>query len=70
MKITKIDTFLMHAGNPPNDRIATVATSEDGNIWSYRNWLFVKIYTDEGITGVGECSGWPKVVQTAVNDLS
>ena len=60
----------MHAGNPPNDRIATVATSEDGNIWSYRNWLFVKIYTDEGITGVGECSGWPKVVQTAVNDLS
>ena len=22
---------------------------------------FVKVYTDEGITGIGECSGWPRV---------
>ena len=35
-----------------------------------RNWLFVKILTDEGIHGVGEGSGWPRVVQTAVEELS
>ena len=34
-----------------------------------RNWLFVKVYTDEGITGIGECSGWPRVIETAVKDL-
>ena len=35
-----------------------------------RNWCFVKVYTDEGIYGVGEGSGWPRVVQTAIEDLS
>lgn len=35
-----------------------------------RNWCFVKIYTDEGITGIGEGSGWPRVVQTGVQDLA
>ena len=37
--------------------------------WSARNWLFVKISTDEGIYGLGEGSGWPRVVETAVQDL-
>lgn len=60
----------MHAGNPPSDHIATVNTTNNGNVWSFRNWLFIKIYTDKGITGIGECSGWPKVIQTAVNDLA
>ena len=35
-----------------------------------RNWCFVKVYTDAGIYGVGEGSGWPRVVRTAVEDLS
>ena len=35
-----------------------------------RNWLFVKVHTDEGITGVGEASGWPKVIKAAVDDIS
>ena len=35
-----------------------------------RNWLFVKVYTDEGITGVGESSGWPAVIKAAVDDIS
>src|SRR5258707_10258630 len=26
-----------------------------GNPW--KNWVFVKVYTDEGITGVGEATG-------------
>src|SRR5512145_1285098 len=57
MKITEIKTYLMHAGTP------------DGG-WSNRNWLFVKIFTDEGIYGVGEASGWPRVVETAIKDLT
>tara|TARA_Y100000588_G_scaffold328665_2_gene364359 strand:- start:7029 stop:8243 length:1215 start_codon:yes stop_codon:yes gene_type:complete len=35
-----------------------------------RNWLFVKVHTDEGITGVGEASGWPKVIKAAIDDIS
>ncbi len=58
MKITEVKTFLMHAGMP------------DSSGWRARNWLFIKIYTDEGIYGVGEGSGWPRVVETAVRDLA
>lgn len=57
MKITEIKTYLMQAG---------VA----GGGWTKRNWLFVKIFTDEGIYGVGEASGWPRVVETAIHDLT
>ena len=35
-----------------------------------RGWIFVKILTDEGIHGVGEGGGWPRVVATAVEDLA
>ena len=56
MKITDIRTYLMHAGVP-------------GGGWTKRNWLFVKVFTDEGLYGVGEASGWPRVVETAIRDL-
>ncbi len=42
----------------------------DSDFRGSRNWLFVEIETDEGVTGIGECSGWPRVVETAVQDLS
>ncbi len=58
MKITEVQTFLMHAGMP------------DSTGWRARNWLFIKIHTDEGIYGVGEGSGWPRVVEAAVRDLA
>jgi galactonate dehydratase len=60
MKITDIKTFLMMAGAP---------ASKESTSWSARNWCFVKVYTDEGIIGLGEGSGWPRVVETAINDL-
>ena len=60
MKITDIKTFLMMAGSP---------ALKQSTSWSKRNWCFVKVYTDEGITGIGEGSGWPRVVETAINDL-
>ena len=58
MKITNVSTYLMHAAPP----------GKGG--WAARNWLFVKIETDEGIYGVGEASGWPRVVETAIQDLT
>ena len=57
MKITDIKTFLVDA------------TPEGGWGGGGRNWLFVKVETDEGLVGWGEASGWPKVIETAVQDL-
>ncbi len=58
MKITAIKTYLMHAAPP-----------ETGG-WSARNWLFTKVETDEGIYGIGEASGWPRIVETAIHDMT
>ncbi|TCR62995.1 mandelate racemase/muconate lactonizing enzyme family protein [Bosea sp. BK604] len=73
MKIVDIRTFLMHAGAPnlkswaSDGSFGTQQFSK--NLTGSRNWLFVKVVTDEGITGIGECSGWPRVIRTAVEDL-
>jgi len=77
MKITDIKTFLMGAGAPEPRKWASDATwsvspptrATNTAFGGVRNWLFVKIYTDEGITGIGECSGWPRVIETAIHDL-
>jgi galactonate dehydratase len=71
MKIAKIKTFLMQVGarpQAPADRAG--APPKEGDFAGSRNWLFVKVMTDEGIYGVGECSGWPRVIERAVNDLA
>ena len=68
MKITDIKTFLMQAGSPPNSG-AWARELRDHLRPAARNWLFVKVYTDEGITGIGEGSGWPRVIQTAIEDF-
>ncbi|MGH2461110.1 MAG: mandelate racemase/muconate lactonizing enzyme family protein [Chloroflexota bacterium] len=34
-----------------------------------RNWLFVKITTDSGLSGVGEGGGWPEVVEKGIQEL-
>lgn len=67
MKITAINTFLLQAGARPD---LTRAIGADADFRGSRNWLFVEVETDAGITGVGECSGWPRVIETAVRDLS
>lgn len=71
MKITEIRTYLMQVGGPiggprPDGSIGGAT----GDFRGSRNWLFVKVMTDEGTYGVGECSGWPKVIEGAVKDLS
>ena len=71
MKITEIKTYLMQVGaRPPAPAEAGKLAVKEGDFAGSRNWLFVKIFTDEGIYGVGECSGWPRVIETAVNDLA
>ncbi|MXU64882.1 mandelate racemase/muconate lactonizing enzyme family protein [Oceanomicrobium pacificus] len=67
MKITSVDTYLMQVGPRPD---SSGVLGADAGFRGSRNWLFVEITTDEGLTGVGECSGWPRVVQTAVQDLA
>ncbi len=66
MRITDIKTYLMQAGAP-----ATTAWTGTGKsaLATGRNWLFLRLETDEGLCGIGEGSGWPRVVQTAVQDL-
>ena len=54
--ITDIRTFLVSGGTPERA--------------GWRHWLFVKVHTDTGLYGVGECWGWPRVVQTAIEDLT
>ncbi|TCV59702.1 galactonate dehydratase [Neorhizobium sp. R1-B] len=71
MKITGIRTFLMQTGAPDIGKRQTAPPSRAEQPFAgTRNWLFLKIETDEGITGIGECSGWPRVVETAIKDLT
>lgn len=65
MKITAVKTFLIHVGASHAEHSKPTA-SYSGNLTGTRNWFFVKIYTDAGVVGIGECSGWPRVVETAV----
>ena len=71
MKITEVKTFLMQAGSASSGKPPKMsAAGPDGKKPGSRNWLFVKIYTDAGIVGIGECSGWPRVIEKAIEDLS
>ena len=36
-------------------KITDIKTFVVGNPW--KNWIFIKVYTDEGITGLGEATG-------------
>jgi galactonate dehydratase len=69
VKITDIKTYLIQVGaRPVVPGSSASQVQAEADFRGSRNWLFVKIFTDEGITGVGECSGWPRVIETAVND--
>ncbi len=69
MKITDVKTYLMQVGARPGlPGASPTGVAGEADFRGSRNWLFVKIETDEGISGIGECSGWPRVVETAVLD--
>jgi galactonate dehydratase len=68
VRIVDVVPLLMQAGAPQ----VTAWTGAGGAsaLASGRNWLFVKVVTDEpGLVGVGEGSGWPRAVQAAIEDL-
>jgi galactonate dehydratase len=69
MKITEIRTYLMQVGTRPTAADMGTSRGGDGHGGS-RNWLFVKVLTDEGVHGVGEGSGWPAVVERAVQEYA
>ena len=58
MKIIDVQTYLVNANQ-----------GTSGDRPRGRNWLFVKINTDEGIYGVGEGGGWPEVVRVGIEEL-
>ncbi|NLX41981.1 MAG: mandelate racemase/muconate lactonizing enzyme family protein [Chloroflexi bacterium] len=59
MWIEKVNTYLVNAN------ILQRADRPRG-----RNWLFTQISTYEGVTGIGEGTGWPEVVQKGIEELS
>jgi galactonate dehydratase len=66
MRITAVTPYLMQAGAPGETAWSAGGLSSAGS----RHWCFVKIETDTGVSGIGEGSGWPKVVATAISDLA
>lgn len=71
MRITAIETYLMQVGpRPGTEGEGAAGSSGAADFRGSRNWLFVRVTTDEGLYGVGECSGWPRVVKAAVEDLA
>ena len=59
MKIDSVKTFLVNADEGKRSERPRG-----------RNWIFVKIATDTGLTGVGEGGGWPEIVQKGIEELS
>lgn len=66
MRITSITPYLMAAGAPSETAWSTGGMSNGGS----RHWCFVRIETDAGISGVGEGSGWPRMVAAGIADLA
>ena len=69
MRIIKVTPYLMNAG-PPGETAWSSAAGGGMSSGSTRHWCFVRIDTDEGVHGIGEGSGWPKVVASAIADLA
>lgn len=68
MRITKVTPYLMSAGAPTETAWSSAAQGGMSVVGS-RHWCFVRVETDQGVHGVGEGSGWPKLVAAAIADL-
>jgi galactonate dehydratase len=66
MRITSITPYIMQAGSPTETAWSSGGLSTAGS----RHWCFVKIETDQGIHGIGEGSGWPRLVAQGIADLA
>lgn len=66
MRIASITPYLMQAGAPGETGWSASGMSGAGS----RHWCFVKIETEDGLTGIGEGSGWPRLVAAGITDLA
>lgn len=69
MKIALVEPMIMSAGAPTATSWADAAgggMSAGGS----RHWCFVRVTTDDGLTGIGEASGWPRLAHAAIADLA
>ena len=59
MKITKIEPMVVGAPTPGNGQL------------SNKNYIFVKVYTDEGVAGIGEASlgGYTNTIVALIGEL-
>lgn len=69
MRITKVTPYLMAAGAPGETSWSAGGAQGGMSMAGSRHWCFVRIDTDKGVHGVGEGSGWPKLVSAGIADL-
>jgi len=70
VRITRITPYLMAAGSPTETSWSAGGAKGGMSSAGSRHWCFVQVETDAGITGVGEGSGWPRMVATGIEDLA
>jgi galactonate dehydratase len=69
MRITAVTPMLMRAGSPRVTGWSSSDTAGGLSSAGSRHWCFVRIETDAGIVGIGEGSGWPRMVAAGITDL-
>lgn len=69
MRITKVTPYLMAAGAPTETSWSAGGPQGGMSMAGTRHWCFVKVETDAGVSGVGEGSGWPRLVAEGIADL-
>ena len=70
MRITKVTPFIMAAGAPHETSWSAGGPKGGMSASASRHWCFVRIETDAGITGIGEGSGWSRLVAAGIEDLA
>ncbi|MEM7566754.1 MAG: mandelate racemase/muconate lactonizing enzyme family protein [Pseudomonadota bacterium] len=66
LTIVRVETFLMRAGGPTETAWSASGLSGAGT----RHWCFVRITAEDGTRGIGEGSGWPRLVHAACEELA
>ena len=74
MRIEAIETYLMraegagglHSAAYPESAAPLTADASGLSSEGSRHWLFVRIHCENGLTGIGEASGWPLAQESAL----
>lgn len=60
----------LHAADYPESRTPGSADASGISSEGSRHWLFVRIQCENGVSGIGEASGWPLAQESAIGDLA